>query len=56
MGKIAVGVDLGATNVRVALGGDDGTIFSRLKESTIKDQGAQGQDAACEGCRQQPYL
>jgi glucokinase len=42
MGKIAVGVDLGATNVRVALGGDDGTIFSRLKESTIKDQGAQG--------------
>ena len=42
MGKIAVGVDLGATNVRVALGGDDGTIFSQLKESTIKDRGPEG--------------
>jgi glucokinase len=42
MGKIAVGVDLGATNVRVALGDDNGTIFSRLKESTIKDRGAIG--------------
>jgi glucokinase len=41
MGKIAVGVDLGATNIRVALGGDDGTIFSRIKERTIKDQGPQ---------------
>ena len=42
MGRIAVGVDLGATNVRVALGEENGTIIRRLKESTIKDRGAMG--------------
>lgn len=42
MGKNAVGVDLGATNVRVALGDDKGTIFCSLKENTVKGRGAKG--------------
>ena len=39
---LAVGVDLGATNVRIALGNNEGTILYRLKEPTSKDRGANG--------------
>jgi glucokinase len=36
MAKYAIGVDLGATNIRVALGDDRGKIWVRLKEKTIR--------------------
>ncbi len=40
--KFIVGVDLGATNVRVALGDEEGHISSRLKERTDKSRGPLG--------------
>jgi glucokinase len=42
MRKIGVGVDLGATNVRIAVGDEEGNILCKLKERTIKDKGAKG--------------
>lgn len=40
--KIAVGVDLGGTNVRVALGSVEGKIILRLSEPTEKTRGPMG--------------
>jgi len=40
--KFAVGVDLGATNVRVALGDENGRILARLSERTETDVGPKG--------------
>jgi glucokinase len=40
--KFIIGVDLGATNVRVALGDEEGNINSRLKERTDKSSGPLG--------------
>jgi len=41
-GKFAVGVDLGATNVRVVLGDEEGHILARLFEQTEKKKGPAG--------------
>lgn len=40
--KIAVGVDLGGTNVRVALGDDEGRILAKFSERTEKTKGPEG--------------
>ncbi|MEM2901423.1 MAG: ROK family protein [Candidatus Bathyarchaeia archaeon] len=40
--KFIVGVDVGGTNVRVALGDDRGSIVSRLTERTDKSSGPEG--------------
>jgi len=40
--KIAVGVDLGGTNVRVALGDEEGRILARFSERTEKTKGPEG--------------
>jgi len=40
--KIAVGVDLGGTNVRVALGDDEGRILAKISERTEKTKGPEG--------------
>ena len=40
--KVAVGVDLGGTNVRVALGDDEGRILAKISERTEKTQGPEG--------------
>ena len=40
--KFAVGVDLGATNVRVVLGDEEGRILARLSEPTEKKKGPEG--------------
>lgn len=40
--KFVIGIDLGATNVRVALGDEEGNIDSRLKERTDKSSGPMG--------------
>lgn len=41
-GKLAIGVDLGGTNVRVALGNSDGKILERICERTDKSRGPNG--------------
>ena len=41
-GKIAVGVDLGGTNVRVALGDENGRILAKISERTEKTRGPEG--------------
>jgi len=41
-GKIAIGVDLGGTNVRVALGDEDGRILAKVSERTEKSKGPEG--------------
>jgi len=41
-GKIAVGVDLGGTNVRVALGDENGRILAKISERTEKAKGPEG--------------
>jgi len=40
--KLAVGIDLGGTNVRVALGDQKGRILTRLSEETEKRKGPEG--------------
>ena len=40
--KIAVGVDLGGTNVRVALGDEEGRILAKISERTEKTRGPKG--------------
>jgi glucokinase len=40
--KFSIGVDLGATNLRVALGNEEGHIYSQLKERTDKSNGPLG--------------
>jgi len=40
--KMAVGVDLGGTNVRVALGDEKGRILARISERTEKTRGPEG--------------
>ena len=40
--KVAVGVDLGGTNVRVALGDDEGRILAKISERTEKTKGPEG--------------
>ena len=40
--KIAVGVDLGGTNIRVALGDDEGRILAKISERTEKTKGPEG--------------
>ncbi|MEM2568985.1 MAG: ROK family protein [Candidatus Bathyarchaeia archaeon] len=40
--KMAVGVDLGGTNVRVALGSKDGRILGKILEKTEKSRGPEG--------------
>jgi len=40
--KIAVGVDLGGTNVRVALGDERGRILAKISERTEKTKGPEG--------------
>lgn len=40
--RIAIGVDLGGTNVRVALGDSDGRILGKIVEKTEKGRGAEG--------------
>ncbi|MCX8171295.1 MAG: ROK family protein, partial [Candidatus Bathyarchaeota archaeon] len=40
--KLAIGVDLGGTNVRVALGDSDGRILEKVVERTEKDRGPEG--------------
>ncbi len=40
--EYAVSVDLGATNVRVAIGNHEGRILARLKEKTDKEHGPEG--------------
>ena len=40
--KIAVGVDLGGTNIRVALGNDEGRILAKISERTEKTKGPEG--------------
>jgi len=42
MGKIAVGVDLGGTNVRIALGDEEGRILAKTSERTEKAKGPEG--------------
>jgi glucokinase len=41
-GKMAIGVDLGGTNVRVALGNSDGQILRKILERTEKTKGPEG--------------
>jgi glucokinase len=41
-GKLAVGIDLGGTNVRIALGDKEGRIIARLSEETEKTKGPEG--------------
>jgi len=40
--KLAIGVDLGGTNVRIALGDEAGRILARLTERTEKKKGPEG--------------
>jgi glucokinase len=40
--KLAIGVDLGGTNVRIALGDDEGRILARRSEKTEKTKGPEG--------------
>jgi glucokinase len=40
--KLAIGVDLGGTNVRIALGDKEGRILARLSEKTEKTKGPEG--------------
>jgi len=40
--KLAIGIDLGGTNVRVALGDEDGRILTKLVERTEKTKGPEG--------------
>jgi len=40
--KLAIGVDLGGTNVRVALGDSDGRIITKILEGTEKSRGPEG--------------
>ncbi|MEM3716377.1 MAG: ROK family protein [Candidatus Bathyarchaeia archaeon] len=40
--KVAIGVDLGGTNVRVALGDSEGRILGKIVERTEKGRGAEG--------------
>ncbi|MEM2110538.1 MAG: ROK family protein [Candidatus Bathyarchaeia archaeon] len=42
MKKLAIGVDLGGTNVRIALGKSDGQFLARLSEETEKKKGPEG--------------
>ncbi|MDH5795766.1 MAG: ROK family protein, partial [Candidatus Bathyarchaeota archaeon] len=41
-GRLAVGIDLGGTNVRIALGDEEGRILARLSEETEKTKGPEG--------------
>ncbi|MEM2887939.1 MAG: ROK family protein [Candidatus Bathyarchaeia archaeon] len=41
-GHLAVGVDVGATNVRVVLGDDSGKILVKTVEKTVKNKGPEG--------------
>ncbi len=41
-GKLAIGIDLGGTNVRVALGNSDGRILKKIYERTDKSKGPEG--------------
>jgi len=40
--KLAIGVDIGGTNVRIALGDEEGHILAKLSEKTEKTKGPQG--------------
>ena len=40
--KIAIGVDLGGTNVRIALGDEEGRILAKISERTEKTKGPEG--------------
>ena len=40
--RLAVGIDLGGTNVRIALGDEEGRILARLSEETEKTKGPEG--------------
>ncbi|MCD6469192.1 ROK family protein [Candidatus Bathyarchaeota archaeon] len=40
--KLAIGIDLGGTNVRVALGNSDGRILKKIYEKTDKSRGPEG--------------
>jgi glucokinase len=40
--KLAIGIDLGGTNVRIALGDDKGHILTRCSEKTDKTKGPEG--------------
>ncbi|HDN01509.1 MAG TPA: ROK family protein, partial [Candidatus Bathyarchaeota archaeon] len=40
--KLAIGVDLGGTNVRVALGNSNGRILKKIYEKTDKSRGPEG--------------
>jgi len=40
--KIAIGVDLGGTNVRIALGDEEGRILAKISERTEKTKGPKG--------------
>jgi len=40
--RVAVGVDLGGTNIRVALGNDEGRILAKISERTEKTKGPEG--------------
>jgi len=40
--RLAVGVDLGGTNIRIALGNDEGQILEKLMERTEKTKGPEG--------------
>ncbi len=41
-GRLAVGIDLGGTNVRIALGDGEGRILARLSKETEKTKGPEG--------------
>jgi len=40
--RLAAGVDLGGTNIRIALGNDEGQILEKLMERTEKTKGPEG--------------
>ncbi len=40
--RLAVGIDVGATNVRIALGDESGQIFVKFSEKTEKNKGPEG--------------
>ena len=39
---LAIGVDLGGTNLRIAVGGEEGNILRRVEERVDRDHGPEG--------------
>jgi len=42
VGELAIGVDVGGTNIRIALGDKEGRVLARLSEETEKTKGPEG--------------